>query len=57
MKVYVVLPGIDYEGFGDPVGVFSTKEKAEKVKETTMDWEKKKYAPDYCDIFEIELDE
>jgi hypothetical protein len=27
MKVYVVLSGHDYEGYGEPEGVFSTQKK------------------------------
>lgn len=29
MKVYIVLFGYDYEGFGEPEAVFATKEMAE----------------------------
>ena len=35
-KLFVALGGLDYEGYSEPIGVFSTKKKAEKaVREAT----------------------
>lgn len=32
MKVFIVVPDWGYEGYGEPVGAYSTKRKAENAK-------------------------
>ena len=49
MKVYIVIGGWNYEGYGEPNGVFSTKEKAEEC----LKFVKKRY--DYAEIMEYTI--
>lgn len=50
MKLYALIGGWDYEGHDEPVGIYSTKEKAEAAKAVAY----KSY--DELDIYEYELD-
>jgi hypothetical protein len=50
MKLYALIGGWSYEGHDDPVGIFSSKEKAEEAKAVAY----KRY--DSLEIFEYELD-
>ena len=50
MKLYVLIGGWDYEGYDNPVGVYSAKEKAESAKGIAY----KHY--DSIDVLEYELD-
>lgn len=50
MKLFALIGGWDYEGYDDPVGIFSTKEKAEEAKSVAY----KSY--DHLEIFEYDLD-
>ena len=53
MKVWIVLQGIDYEGWVDPKSdcVFDSLQKAIEY----QDKFKKKWKPDYMGIFELEV--
>lgn len=52
MKVFVVLKLYDYEGYGEPEGVFSSQEKAElAIKQI-----KSKRTGGAFEVFELELD-
>lgn len=53
MTVYVVCGGWSYEGWDKPVGVYSTKEKAEAAR---VDTYKRYRRHDFVDVFECELD-
>ena len=50
MKLYVLIGGWNYEGFGEPDGVFLTKKKAEEEK-------KKLRGYDFTRIYEYTIDE
>jgi hypothetical protein len=54
MKVWVVLEGYNYEGYGDPQGVFSTEEAAERFAEKIR---RGRYPPDSVEVFEMAVDE
>ena len=54
MKVWLVLPDYGYEGYGEPIAVFSCKEAAEKRAAAYQE----KYRYFGCaEIFELELDD
>jgi hypothetical protein len=50
MKLYVALKGYYYEGFCEPVGIFSTREKAEDALKN------QKYQADINSVYEYTLD-
>ena len=54
MEVWVVLDGYDYEGYGPPCGIFSTKEKAVALRAKIM---AREYPPDSCEIFKFLIDD
>ncbi len=54
MKVWVVAPHFDYEGYGPPIGVFTRLELANEAFARTLASEDIK--PDDVSIFECELD-
>ncbi len=56
MKVWVVLPGFDYEGHGEPLGVFTRLEFANEAMAKALDSEDDGFKADYFDIYEYELD-
>jgi len=53
MKVYIVLPDYDYEGYGEPIAAFTSKEAAEKC---AADEKAKSRFCGFTEIFELELD-
>lgn len=50
MKVYALIGGWDYEGNDEPVGIYSTREKAVEVKG------KIRHGYDVLDVYEFEVD-
>ncbi len=52
MKVYVVVGGWDYEGYSEPTGVYSTKEKADAAKQHA----RSNHSYDNLEIMEYDLD-
>lgn len=50
MKLYALIGGFSYEGYDDPVGIFSSLEKAEEARKIAYD------GYDTLKIHEYELD-
>ncbi len=56
MKVWVVLPRVDYEGHSPPIGVFTRLEQANEARAKALESDDDLYRPDDVDIYEYELD-